>query len=132
MHVLVCICSNVRQFRMITGIIHNGAEGGDAVLGVRVPPPPFVQPPRPPCPSPLQGGVTWPMNNKKSTGNHRRRRKILVGYTRIQITVVWCPSPPPGGGGNRRPWWGMDMEEGGYTLGAHRALCEKLAVFHHR
>ena len=22
MHVLVCICSNVRQFRMITGMIH--------------------------------------------------------------------------------------------------------------
>ena len=36
MHVLVCICSNVRHFRMITGMIHVGAEGGDAGLGVRV------------------------------------------------------------------------------------------------
>ena len=65
---------------------------------------------RPPCPSPSAGGggITWPMNNKKSIGNHRRRmhrRKILVGYTRIQVTVVWCASPPgvgrtviPGGG----------------------------------
>ena len=35
------------------------------------------------------------VNNKKSIGNHRRQRKILVGYTRIQVTVVWCPPPPP-------------------------------------
>ena len=70
------------------------------------PPPPH--PPCPPPPPPLEGGtITWPMNNKKSTGNHRgqrRRRKIFVGYTRIQVTVVWCPSPPPpptGSGGNR-------------------------------
>ena len=41
-------------------------------------------------------------NNKKSRGNHRRRRKISVGYTRIQVIVVWCPSPPPRGGGDRR------------------------------
>ena len=34
----------------------------------------------PPCsaPPPLSGpggGVTWPMNDKKSTGNHRRRMR---------------------------------------------------------
>ena len=37
------------------------------------------------------GGVPWPMNNKKSTGNYRRqrrRRKTFVGYTRIEVTVV--------------------------------------------
>ena len=51
------------------------------------PPPRLVQPP------PGGGTITWPMNNKKSIGNHRRRRrrrKFLVGYTRIQVTVVWC------------------------------------------
>ena len=58
------------------------------------------------------------MNNKKSIGNHRcqrRRRKILVGYTRIQVTVVWCPSPP-GVGGNRRSGGGVDMGGGGYEV----------------
>ena len=81
------------------------------------PPPPC--PAHPPCPL----GVTWPVNNKKSIGNHRRRPKILVGYARIPVSVVWCPSPlggggnrhlvtpPPPGGGNRRPW------EGGGGLG---------------
>ena len=60
-----------------------------------IPPPPLSIPPR-------GGGVTWPMNDKKSTGNHRRPRrriKFLVGYTRIQVTVVWFPSPPPWLGG---------------------------------
>ena len=28
MHVLVCICSNVQQFRMITGMIHEWVGGG--------------------------------------------------------------------------------------------------------
>ena len=30
--------------------------------------------------------------------------RILIGYTRIQVIVAWCPSPPPppGGGGNRQ------------------------------
>ena len=59
-----------------------------------VDPPPLVQPPPP------QGGgtVTWPMKNRKSMGNRRhqrRRRKAFVGYTRLQVTAVWCPSPPP-------------------------------------
>ena len=53
------------------------------------------------CPPPPGGvTVTWPMNNKKSMGNHRRRRKILVGYTRVQVTVVWWRGTaiPRGGG----------------------------------
>ena len=44
------------------------------------------------------GTVTWPMNNRKSIGNHRRRRTTLVVNTRIQVTVVWCPSPLGVGG----------------------------------
>ena len=54
----------------------------------------------PSCPA--RGTVTWPMNNKISIGNYRRRRKILVGFTRIQVIIVWCPPPhppPPGGDG---------------------------------
>ena len=45
-------------------------------------PPPRVQPPPPPCPTPPRvhpppggGTVIWPMNNKKSIGNHRCRRR---------------------------------------------------------
>ena len=40
----------------------------------RVPPPPSCLAP----PPPPGGTVTWPVNNKKSIGNHRRPRKILV------------------------------------------------------
>ena len=39
---------------------------------------PTYLPHPPPCPSPPPprgGTVTWPMNNKKSIGNHRRRRR---------------------------------------------------------
>ena len=42
---------------------------------IHMPPPPHVQPLPclPPPPPPHRGGtVTWPMNNKKSIGNHRR------------------------------------------------------------
>ena len=103
------------------------------------PPPTFVQPP--PCPRPLST-VTWPMNNKKSIGNHRgqrRRRKKIVGYTRIQVTVVWCPPPPPppgggdvepsfgdsppwGGGGGVAPGGGMDTGEGVTVYSLSRLL----------
>ena len=74
--------------------------------------------PPPPLPIPPGGRAsTWPMNNRKSIGNHRHqrcRRKIFVGYTRIQVTVVWCPYPPGvGGGENRRPLEGG----GGWTWG---------------
>ena len=84
-------------------------------------------PPPPLCPAPPPLTVIWPMNNKKSIGNHRRRRsrrKILVGYTRFQVIVVWCPSlpgaggnrhlltVPPGVGGNRRPWGGGGSKRG--------------------
>ena len=34
----------------------------------------------------------------KPKGSHRRRRcrtKFSVGFSRIQLTVVWCPPPPP-------------------------------------
>ena len=66
-------------------------------------------------PPPGVGGtVIWPMNNKKSIGNHRRRRhrnKILVGYTRIQVTVVWCPPPPSRVGG------ASSLGGGGWTCG---------------
>ena len=79
----------------------------DLPPNTKSPPPPLVQPP--PCPSPPGGGVAWPMNNKKSMGNHRRRRNVSVGYTRIQMTVVWCPSPP-WLGGNRRPGGGWAMK----------------------
>ena len=70
------------------------------------------RPPPPPLSIP-QLAVTWPVSNKKSIGKHRRRRKIVVGYTRIQVTVVWCPSPPPGRGGTVVPGGGMDMAGGG-------------------
>ena len=79
------------------------------------------------------GTVTWPMDNKKSIGNHRRRRKIiLIRYPRIQVSVVWCPSPrgwggtviwcspppPLGVGGNcrSRAGGGVDMGRGGVAL----------------
>ena len=75
---------------------------------------PLVHPPPPPG----GGTVTWPMNNKKSLGNHGRRRKFSVGYTRIQVTVVWCPSPP-GVGGNRRPLGGGWTFWGGVQRAAH-------------
>ena len=39
------------------------------------PPPPPVSIPPVSIPSPRGGTVTWPMNNKKSIGNHRRRRR---------------------------------------------------------
>ena len=45
---------------------------------MHVPSPPFVHPPPPPLSIPPPGGggdVTWPMNNKKSIGNHRCQRR---------------------------------------------------------
>ena len=84
----------------------------DAYVCVTPPPPLPITPPG------GGGTVTWPVNNKKSIGNHRRRREILVGYTGIQVSVVWCPSPPPGGGGepsfgDSPPGWGTVVPGGG-------------------
>ena len=64
-------------------------------------PPPLVQPPL------GGGGVTRPINNQKSMG------RTLVGYTRLQVTVVWCQSPPQGGGGGIVPWGGGGHGGGG-------------------
>ena len=41
------------------------------------------------------------MNSKKSTGiigAKGAEEKFLLGFTRIQVTVVWCLSPPGVGG----------------------------------
>ena len=63
-------------------------------------------------PPPLNCNPSCP--SRKSTGNHTRRRKILVGYTRIQVTVVWCLSPPGGWGEpSSFGWWGGDGHGGG-------------------
>ena len=48
--------------------------GWGAVWGGPTPPPPLVLP----LPGGVGGGVTWLMNNKKSTGQHSRR-KFSVG-----------------------------------------------------
>ena len=74
-----------------------GGEGQGGGVGLQVVPPP------------KGGTVTWPMNNKKSIGNHRRHCR-----------VVSAPPPrgwgAPGGRGNRRPWGG-DGHGGGYLFG---------------
>ena len=51
------------------------------------------------------------------------RRTILVGYTGIQVIVVWCPSPPGVGGGTVVPWGG-----GGYNLTAAAAAAVVVVV----
>ena len=69
--------------------------------------------------------VTWPMNNKNSMGNLGHQRKVLVGCTRIPVTVVWCLPPPPGGGlsfGHCPPPPPPHTPGGGWTVGGGGVL----------
>ena len=50
-------------------------RGKKGYQGTTLPSPPRVHPPPVSIPPPRGGTVTWPMNNKKSIGNHRRRRR---------------------------------------------------------
>ena len=54
----------------VTSVEHVQLSSGE------IPSPPVSTPPSPVSTPPPRGGtVTWPMNNKKSIGNHRRRRR---------------------------------------------------------
>ena len=72
-------------------------------------PPPLVQPPPPSVSIPLPGGGGRHLAHEQQEINTKSQapKRNLVGYTGIQVTVVWCPSPPwVGGGGDRRPGGG--------------------------
>ena len=55
----------------------------------------------------------WSQTKKKNHRHQRRRRKLLVRYTRIQVTVVWCPSPPGEPSFGETPGWGETVVPGG-------------------
>ena len=104
------------------GVAVDGMRWCGVVQMPCTPSPPCPPPPPPFGPStrPGGGGVTWPLNNQKSIGNHRsrrRRRKNFVGYTRIQGPVVWCPSPPGDGGDCPGPRKGATTHTGGTVVG---------------
>ena len=73
-------------------------------------PPLCPSPPPPPVsiPPPRGGTVTWPMNNKKSIGNHRRAKALKKIFSWVILELAgreWCTVPPPQGV-NRRPLGG--------------------------
>ena len=76
-------------------------------------------------PPPPQGGtVTWPMNNKKSIGNHRhqRRQRRILGGLYWNWRLGSGVRPPPRGGGDRCPWVGAGQGGGGVQRG-HDSPC---------
>ena len=66
-------------------------------------------PPPPSSPPPGEGTVTWPMNIRKSIGNHK---KIFSWVTLELAAWEWCSVPPPPQGGD---WTGG----GGYNCLCH-------------
>ena len=95
----------------VSHFLCNSGSGIWCCVGNPPPPPPLVQP---------RGDRHLAHEQQEIKGLKAPKNKF--GYTRILVSVVWCPSPPRGGGGGwggtvvPRGWDGHGVGGGGVTM----------------